>query len=89
MAIMLDISPKKSYVFKYSGGLHNHLQKKVMLFNPKSVDEACVQEQYLENIGLKKGKLSGLKKKEQHDASKEGKKKLKGEKDKKLGITTH
>jgi hypothetical protein len=30
-----------------------------MLFKPRTVDEACVQAQYLENIGQKKGKPSG------------------------------
>jgi hypothetical protein len=85
MAIMLGISPKNPYVLlKYLGGLHNHLWKQVMLFKPRSVDEACVQAQYLENIGLKKGKSSGSKQKEQQDASKEGKKKWKGGKDKKI-----
>jgi hypothetical protein len=32
----------------------------VILFKPRTVDEACVQEQYLENIRHKKGKPSGL-----------------------------
>jgi hypothetical protein len=32
-----------------------------MLFKPRIVDEACVQAQYLENIGHKKGKPSGSK----------------------------
>jgi hypothetical protein len=59
-----------------------------MLFKPKTVDEACVQAQYLENIGHKKGQPSGSKQKEHQDASKEGKKKWKG-KDKKMTTTTH
>jgi hypothetical protein len=49
-----------------------------MLFKPRTVDEACVQAQYLENIGQKKGKPSGSKQKEHQEASKEGKKKWKG-----------
>jgi len=43
MAIMLRISPKNPNVLlKYLGGLHCHLCEQVMLFKPKSVDEACV-----------------------------------------------
>jgi hypothetical protein len=49
-----------------------------MLFNPRTVDEACVHAQYLENIGQNKGQPSGSKKKEHQKASKEGKKKWKG-----------
>jgi hypothetical protein len=49
-----------------------------MLFKPRTMDEACVQAQYLENIGQKKGNPSGSKKKEHQEASKEGKKKWKG-----------
>jgi hypothetical protein len=60
-----------------------------MLFKPRTVDEACVQAQYLENIGQKKGKPSGSKKKEHQEASKEGKKKWKGGKYKKTKTTTH
>jgi hypothetical protein len=60
-----------------------------MLFKPRIVDEACVQAQYLENIGQKKGQPSGLKQKEHQEASKEGKKKWKGGKYKKTTTTTH
>ena len=49
-----------------------------MLFNPRMVDEVCVQAQYLKNIGEKKGQPSGLKHKEHQEASKKGKKKWKG-----------
>lgn len=45
---------------------NSHLRKQVMLFKPKTIDEECVQAQYLENIGHKKGqpsKVSGSKKK--------------------------
>jgi hypothetical protein len=43
MAIMLGISPKNlDVVLKYLGGLHNHLQKQVMLFKPRTMDEACI-----------------------------------------------
>ena len=78
---MLGISPKNPYVIlKYLGGLHHHLREQVMLFKPKSVDEAYVHAQYLENIGLKRAQWSGSKHKEKQDACKEGKKKKKGEK---------
>ena len=79
MAIMFGISPNNPNVLlKYLGGLHCHLCEKVMLFKPKLVDEACVQAQYLQNIGLKRVQSSGSKQKEQHEASKEGKNKQKG-----------
>lgn len=88
MAIMLGISPKNQNVLlKYLGGLHHHPRKKVMLLNPKSVDKASIQVQYLENIGLKRVKISGSKQKEKYDASKEGKNK--GEKDENIVATTH
>jgi len=60
-----------------------------MLFKPKSIDEAYVKAQYLENIGLKRVQSSGSKQKEKHEASKEGKKKKKWGKDKKTVTTTH
>jgi hypothetical protein len=44
----------------------------VILFKPRTIDEACVQAQYLENIGDKKGHPSGSKHKYHQDASKEG-----------------
>ena len=87
---MMGISPKNPYVLlKYLGGLHCHLCEQVMLFKPKLVDEACVQEHYLENIGLKIMQSSGLNQKEKHEASKEGKKKQKGGKDKNTEAATH
>jgi hypothetical protein len=59
---MLGISPKNlDVLLKYLGGLHSHLWKQVMLFKPRTIDEACVQAQYLENIGNKKGQPSGSK----------------------------
>lgn len=89
IAIMFGISSKNPNVLlKYLGGLHLHLCEQMMLFNPKSVDEACVQTQYLENIGLERAQSIGSKQKEQHDASKEGKKQ-KGVKHKKMAATSH
>jgi len=90
MAIMLGISPKNPYVLlKYSGGLHFHLHEQVMLFKPKMVDATCVQAQYLQNIGLKRVQSSGSKQKEKQDASKDGKKKQKGGKDKNTATIAH
>jgi hypothetical protein len=44
MSIMLGISPENlDVLLKYMGGLHNKLWKKVMLFKPRIIDEACVQ----------------------------------------------
>jgi hypothetical protein len=53
-----------------------------MLFKPRTINEAYVQAQCLENIGHKEGQPSDSKHKEHQDASKEGKKKWK-RKDKK------
>ena len=52
-----------------------------------TINEACVKEQYMENMGITKGQPSGSKNKGTQDASKE-KKKLKGE-DKKKTTTTN
>ena len=38
-----------------------------------TINEACVQAQYIENMGKTKGQLSGSKKKGNQDASKEKK----------------
>jgi hypothetical protein len=79
MGIMMGISPKNPHVLlKYLVGLHNHLQNQVMLFKPNKIDEVHVQAQYLENIGDNKEYPSGSNHKENQDASKEGKKKQKG-----------
>jgi hypothetical protein len=56
MVIMLGISLKNPDVLlKYMRGLHSDLQKQVMLFKSRTVDEAYVQEKYLEHIGNKEG----------------------------------
>ena len=53
---MFGIYPKNlEVILKYLGYTPNHLQNQVMLFKPKTIDEANVQENYLENIGNKKG----------------------------------
>jgi hypothetical protein len=44
MVNVLGISPKNPDVLlKYLGDLQSHLRKQVMLFKPRTVDEACVQ----------------------------------------------
>jgi hypothetical protein len=53
------------------------------------MDDTCVQEQYLENIGQKKGHPSGSYQKEDQRDSKERNKKLKGGKYKNTTTTTH
>jgi hypothetical protein len=76
MVIMLCIYPNdQDVLLKYLRGLRSHFQKKVMLFKPETVDEACVQEKYLDNIIHKKVNPSGCKYKYNQDSSKEGKKK--------------
>jgi len=57
-----------------------------MLFKPRTIDEACVKEKYLENICHKKGQPDGSKQTDHQDASNEGKKKWKG-KEKKMRVT--
>jgi hypothetical protein len=75
---MLGIYPKNPNVLlKYMGGLHSHLQNHVILFKIRKMYEVCVHAQYLENIGQKNGKQSGLKEKEHQEASKEGKREVK------------
>jgi len=54
------------------------MHEQVMLFKPRIVEEAYVQAQYLENIGLKRVQSSGSKKMEKWDSSKDEKKKKKG-----------
>jgi len=85
---MLDIYTKKREVLiKYLGCLNRHLWRKVTLFKPMKINEACVQAQYMENMGMTKVQLSGSKNKGNQDASKE-KKKWKGE-DKNTTTTTN
>ena len=57
---MLDIYTKKREVLiKYLGCLNRHLWRQVTLFKPMIINEACVQEQYMQNNGMTKGKPSG------------------------------
>jgi hypothetical protein len=58
----VGFSPKTlDVLLKYSGGLHSDLRKQVMLFKPRTIDEAYVKAQYPENICHKKGQPNGSK----------------------------
>jgi hypothetical protein len=58
-------------------GLHSYFKKQVMLFKPKTIDEAYVQAQSLE-MNKKKGHPSGPQQRDQKGDYKEEKKNLKG-----------
>ena len=78
---MLGISPKNPDVLlKYLGGLHHHLREASDVVQAQNSGQACVQAQYLENIGLEKSAIKWIEAEGEKDASKEGKKKKKGEK---------
>jgi hypothetical protein len=48
---MMGSSPKNlDVLLKYMGGINSHLPKHMILFKPRKMDEACVHEQYLENM---------------------------------------
>jgi hypothetical protein len=52
MAIMMGISTKNpSLLIEYMGDIDSHLQNKVMFFKLNTMNEACVQAQFMENIG--------------------------------------
>ena len=38
-------------LLKYIGGLHNYLVHTILMFNPTSLDEVCVQATHLETTG--------------------------------------
>jgi hypothetical protein len=52
--------PLMSSMCKVFGHLHSHFQKQMMLLKSRTIDELYVRSQYLENIGHKKGQLSGI-----------------------------
>jgi len=80
-------NPKNlNVVIKYLGGVHNDVRK-VILFEPNTVDEPCVQGQCIVSQ-KQKGKLIGLRQWEQHGDSNKAKKKRKG-KNKKNATTAH
>lgn len=76
---MLGIFPKNPYVLKYLGGLQSHLQNQVMFFKPKMVDDSCVDGDYLENIGQKKGNQVGQSRRSTKKLPKRGRRSGKGE----------
>jgi hypothetical protein len=45
--------PLDSYetLMKYIGALHSYIRHTLLLFNPTSLDEVCVQATHLENMG--------------------------------------
>lgn len=47
-------------VIKYLGSLHSHISREVLILKPKTLDEACIQAQYIEN-DKKKVQPSGSK----------------------------
>jgi len=38
-------------LLKYTGGLHYYLKHTILMFNPKNLDEVCVQAMHLESRG--------------------------------------
>ena len=72
---MLDIYTKKwEVLIKYLGCLNRNLSRQATPFKPMTTNEACVQAQYMENMGKTKGQPSGSKNKGNQYASKEEKK---------------
>ena len=43
----VDLSSRAT-LLKYIGGLHSYLRHTILMFNPTSLDEVCVQETHLE-----------------------------------------
>jgi hypothetical protein len=51
-ALILGIGlSSQENLLKYIGGLHSYLRHTILMFNPTSLDEFCVQETHLEGIG--------------------------------------
>ena len=51
-ALLLGIDLHSQYsLLKYIGGLHTYLIHTILMFNPTSLDEVCVQAMHLEAIG--------------------------------------
>jgi hypothetical protein len=46
----IDLSSQET-LLKYIGGLHRYLRHTILMFNPTSLDEVCVQETHLEARG--------------------------------------
>ena len=51
-ALLLGVDfQRQDTLLKYIGGLHNYLKHTILMFNPTSLDEVCVQATHLETIG--------------------------------------
>lgn len=74
MFLGVDLSSQDT-LLKYIGGLHSYLRHTILMFNPTSLDEVCVQATHLEPRG-KKSAQEGRKKPFQ--AGDKGKSKFKG-----------
>ena len=54
-ALLLGIYLHSQKTFlKYIGGLHTYLRHTILMFNPTSLDEVCIQATHLEARGKKK-----------------------------------
>ena len=51
-ALLIGVDLQSQYTFlKYIGGLHSYLRHTILMFNPTSLDEVCVQATHLEARG--------------------------------------
>ena len=51
-ALILGINLySQEILLKYNGGFHNYLRHTILMFNPKNLDEVCVQATHLEERG--------------------------------------
>ena len=47
-ALLLGIDlQSQDTLLKYIGGLHNYLRHTILMFNPTSLDEVCVQARHI------------------------------------------
>ena len=54
MSLLLGVDLQSHDTFlKYIGGLHSYLKHTILMFNPTSIDEVCVQATHLEPRGKK------------------------------------
>ena len=50
--LLLGVYLQSQYTFlKYIGGLHSYLRHTILMYNPASLDEVCVQATHLEARG--------------------------------------
>jgi hypothetical protein len=50
LVLGVDLSSQET-LFKYIGALHSYLRHTILMFNPSSLDEVCVQATHLEARG--------------------------------------